>query len=310
MSLSAKSKTRVKQLLTGIHLVMIDDLWLTKDGHGNILTTTGGQVPMSIRFTDSNGYSFDNNYLLKGDKEFIFHKMCTAFGIDYTVTKLKDECGIDVVKADGTVVKATKPRKRGYIFIREVHDVDGTEIVKDEVTGVDVVNYYIFDYAPFMAGQKAPTRLGCPVDGKGADGDFIDYRQISSIEQQVHKQKLSKAERLELGKKVIADTKAKKEDVFTLEEEFVEPVVEEENAPAFDTPALVKEVKSALFPNEEFLNQPESPIFGQEEKVIDESSEESPQLFIEEDLFAETTPKETTKTEVKPNTEEEPWALE
>ena len=296
---------KVRQLYTGIHLVMIDDLWLTKNSAGEIISYPDGQTPLTVRFTDGKGYSFDNNYLLKGDKEFIFHKMCAAFGVDYSVTKLKDECGIDITKPDGTVVKATKPRRRGYIFIREVRDIDGTEVVKDEITRDEVVNYYIFDYAPFMAGQKAPNKKGCPVDGKGADGDFIDYRQI--------KKNMTKEERLAIGREIIAK---KPDDVFTLAEEYVEPtvtfstpsvdkititysddlVLEEdlpcrtENIPAFDVKAKVAEVKNALFPNEEFFNQPESPLFGLEKIInlqekVNDLEADKPEQFIEEELF-------------------------
>lgn len=175
MSLTTTAKTQLKQLKTGIHLVTITDASLAKDHTGQLILSNNGEKGICIKFTNGKNLSFENTYWIKGDKEWIFKKMCSAANIDASQPKFKAE-------AVG---------KRLYIFIREVHDVDGDEIVIDEVTMQPIVNYYIFQYSEYFDNGITPVVAGNPETNNGiASGDFIDYRQIDAIAKQLRKQRM------------------------------------------------------------------------------------------------------------------------
>ena len=207
MSSEIKAKTQLKQLRTGIHLVTITDAFLVKDNLGKPLKLPSGEVGLTIRFTNGKNFSFDNNYWIKGDREWIFKKMCAQAGINPANPKFKLE----------------STGKRLWIYIKEVHDIDGDQYICDEITGLPVINYYIFDYSMCDNPQNKPIKAGDPDKNNGeASGEFIDYRQISPTEKysRDNKENVSasddfnletapKAVRLEKAKEIIGTTAPK-----------------------------------------------------------------------------------------------------
>lgn len=204
MSSTVKAKTQLKQLRTGIHLVTITDTWLLKDAADKIVKSNEGEVGLVIRFTNGKNFSFDKTYWIQGSqkREWEFKKMCVQAGINPAAPKFKAE----------------STGKRLWIYIKEVHDIDGDQYIQDEVTGMPVINYYIFDYSMCDNPQNKPMRMGDPDTNNGeAKGDFLDYRQISDAEKFAmdNKDKVTlpenapKAERVKAAKEIMGNTLVK-----------------------------------------------------------------------------------------------------
>lgn len=225
MSLDTKAKTVLKQLKTGVHLVTITDTWLAKDNQDQIIKTKDNEIGVVIRFTNGKNFSYDKTFWIKGKREWEFVKMCAQAGINPAAKKFKEELGL--------IAESNKPTRRLWIFIKEVHDIDGEKYVQDEITGMPVVNYYIFDYSMCDNPKNKPLRKGDPErnNGEAAD-DFLSYRQITDAERatmnskgivtekiEASLQNAPKEVRMEKAKEIIGST-AKKSTVMVPNNEF------------------------------------------------------------------------------------------
>ena len=202
MSLETKAKTQLKQLLTGIHLVTITDVWLAKDNQGKPIKTAEGETGVTVRFTNGKNFSFDNTFWLKGSREWMFKKMCSQAGINPSAPQFKAE----------------SVGKRLWIYIKEVHDIDGDLYIQDDITGMPVINYYIFDYSMCDNPKNKPLRKGDPDTNNGeASDDFLGHRQISATQKLEKENKVQvtssasapKEQRIEKAKEIMGDTLVK-----------------------------------------------------------------------------------------------------
>jgi hypothetical protein len=169
MSLDVQTKTTIKQLKTGIHLVTIIDAELVKDKDKNIIKTPDGEIGILITFADGKNNKFQNAYWItppkyEGKKDWIFLKMTSAANININNTKFKAE----------------SKGKRLWIYIKEVHSINLDEPVCDELTGEPIINYYIFAYGACSDESIKPSMMGNPQTNGGiAAGSFLDYNQIT-----------------------------------------------------------------------------------------------------------------------------------
>ncbi len=345
----SKSDSKIKQLGTGIHLAEINNAWATKDHTGKPVITNANEMPITVQFIDGKGLLFEQGFFLQRElnetnkissqSTKAFRKMCDSFGINPANPNFKDECGL----TNGT----KNPRRRGYIFIKEVYDVNQEVMMKDEFTGEDIVNHYIFDFEPFRDGMDAPKKKGCPMDGKQASGDFLSYRQIDPIEVQLDKQK-----RIAKGKEIIKAVEKKSE--WDLDENIVKPLpvdkefeeryganmkdVEKEIAESknispdelglpevyinTNTEAMGIGETSTIKPNEEFWNITESKMQStQEGHTRDKNGFEfingkpiktappTEELFSEEEELFEEPVKEEVNNQPSATTDDDEWGI-
>ncbi len=162
IEMKAQSKTKLKQLKTGVHLVCITDAVIIKDKNQMPFVTEDGETGITIRFSTGNNLHFDVDYWLNGDRQSYFNKMCASAGINTENPKFRAE----------------SRGKRLWICIKEVHDIDGDKPVIDELTG-PAINYYLFDTIVCIDPNRKPVVKGNPDDNEGiASGVFLDYKQI------------------------------------------------------------------------------------------------------------------------------------
>lgn len=151
----SRSTQLLKELTTGVHLVILGGFTAVRNPDGTLKESETGEKLIQVRFTDGFNKHFDKQYWVKGKREFEFNKMMTCAGIDRSKPMPLKE------------MEATATGKRLWISIQEVHTIDGTE-------EVGVVDYQIFDYDPCLNPEKKPTKKGDPENNKGvAGGDFV-----------------------------------------------------------------------------------------------------------------------------------------
>jgi len=164
--MKTESKSKLRQLKSGVHLVCITDALIIKDSNQMPLITPDGETGITIRFSTGDNHHYDQDYWLNGNRQSYFNKMCASAKIDTTNPKFRAE----------------SKGKRLWICVKEVYDIDGDKIVTDELTGPSI-NYYMFDTIPCTDPLKKPVVKGNPDDNDGvASGVFLDYRdtQIDS----------------------------------------------------------------------------------------------------------------------------------
>lgn len=163
--MKVQAKTKLKQLKTGVHLVVITDAVLIKDHENMPFITPAGETGLTVRFSDGANNHFDQDYWLNGDRQHFFDKMAATANIDTSNPQFKAE-------AKG---------KRLWICIKEVHEIDGDQPVTD-ITG-PVINYYMFDTIPCLDPNKKPVVKGDPAENDGMpSGAFLDYKQVPKFE--------------------------------------------------------------------------------------------------------------------------------
>ncbi len=317
MSLSTQPKPLTKELKTGIHLILLVNAWETIDVSGNRIHTHENESPLTIQFMDGKGKIYENDYLIQKEdmperqlshiSTKAFKKLCLVMDIDLENPKFKTECGL--------TKSSVKPKRRGYIFIREVHDIDGDVTLKD-VNGNEIVNYWIFDYAPFVEGKDKPVRIGDPETSGGiASGDFIDYRQINPIEKKV--QEMTAQEKIALGKKLIAKTMNKSEWDLDAELPEVKPLpidpefearyganmsdaMEESKVPPTQE-EFIEEVKAHK--TEQLIQEVKKEVVKQANEFVEAKKTTIPDSLFAEEIFGEeTTPAATEKKAGDDNT--------
>lgn len=224
MSLSTEVKVVRKDLKTGVHLVTIVGGQLVKGHDKQPIVTKDGEVGLTVRFANSKKEAFDKVFWLKGKREKEFNKMLNAAQVRLETKNFN-------VDAKG---------HRLWIYIREVYDIIDDEILVDEITGEQVVNYYIFDYSPAINPENRPAVMGDPETNGGiAGGKFIDYRQVKELE----------------GVKKKSEVKEK---------------VSDDNFPLDGNPLAEKKPESAIQPNSDFgKERSEEKVSSQEEDDID-----------------------------------------
>lgn len=164
---NAQVKKRVTELRTGVHLVSIDEIKHVKDMEGKWKTLPSGEKLIVVIFKDKENHKYEQTYYLKGDREYHWKKMCMIAKVN-----------LDRVKETGKL-KPEALGKRLWLAIKEVHDIDGTEALIDDLTDMPVINYYVFNVIDASNPENRPSILGDPHKNKGVPSDeFIDYRQI------------------------------------------------------------------------------------------------------------------------------------
>lgn len=159
----SRSTQTLKELTTGVHLVILGGFTAVRNPDGTPKVSDSGEKGIIVRFIDGFNKSFDKTFWVLGSREFEFNKMLVAAGIDKSQYKSFSE-----------IAKAAT-NKRIWISIQEIHTVDG----ENEIGEID---YRIFDYDPCLNPEKKPTKKGDPASNpKGiASGDFLSYRQIKN----------------------------------------------------------------------------------------------------------------------------------
>jgi len=172
-------KKRTTELTTGIHLVSIIDAGIVKGPDGKPKVTESGEIGIMITFADGKNHIFQQIYYTKGEREYFFKKMCASANID-----------LDEVAKTGKF-KAEARGKRVWIYIKEVWDIDGVDVVKHDVTGQPIITYYVFETSFVGNVDNRPAMKGDPAKNNGTPSDkFIEYRQIyktpPTLEEKAH----------------------------------------------------------------------------------------------------------------------------
>jgi hypothetical protein len=156
-------KKRISMIKTGVHLVMISDLFYLKGADGKPIANTTGQLTMAVQFKNDKNEVHEQHYLLDGDwRQEQFNKMLNAAQLNTNEQlKKKDAVG-----------------KRLWIAIKEIHFVnDDVVVMEDDKPKID---YYIFRTCPFIENGRKPAIVGDPADADGyASGAFLDYKNVS-----------------------------------------------------------------------------------------------------------------------------------
>ena len=166
MGLSIEAKGRLIQLVTGVHLVTVPEkgvVYVT-DKNNVPVVTESGEVGVRFRLMDNDGKIFEQDYWLKGNREWIFNDFCKAAKIDPNTEKIRNE----------------SKGKRCWICVKEIWKVNGEETVMDPLTGQPDLTYQIFKFIPFDDSGKKPVVPGDPELNKGqALEPFVDYIDVS-----------------------------------------------------------------------------------------------------------------------------------
>lgn len=164
MSLEAERKTPLKsEMKTGQHLAIISGIKMYIDSNKEPIIRNE-EMGIVITFTNGKNEHHEQIYWIgKGNdgNEKYFTKMCIDAGIDMSVTPIakKDAIG-----------------KRLFIAIREVYTLVNGE-VKTDITGADIIEYFIFHTSVCDDPDKMPFIAGDPNKNMGqAMGEFIAYK--------------------------------------------------------------------------------------------------------------------------------------
>lgn len=166
MGIANEVKGRMVQLTTGVHLITVPEkgVVMIKDKDGNPIVTESGEMGIRFRLMDIDGKIFDQDFWLRGNRQFVFDDFCKAAKIDQTVEKIRNEA----------------KDKRCWIAIKEVWKINGTDVVNDPLTGEPDLSYQIFKFLPFDDSGKKPIVVGDPELNKGQAGEaFVDYIDVS-----------------------------------------------------------------------------------------------------------------------------------
>jgi len=171
----SRSTQQLKELTTGVHLVIIGGFTAVKNPDGSLKESKTGKKLIQVRFTDNFNKSFDKQYWVKGSREFEFNKIMTCVGIDRTKYSTFKEMIAEALN------------KRLWLCIQEVSLIDGEDIIE--------TYNQIFDYEPCINPEKKPVKKGDPANHpKGIpQGDFITCKQINFPKQiEIEQEKKSK----------------------------------------------------------------------------------------------------------------------
>ena len=167
MSLSPlPTRQRHSEIKTGLHLLLIADMFLLKNASKELLKVDGHPA-IVVKFQDSKSKIHEQMYVIdNATKSKYFDNMLRA---------------AQVPMEDGkTPKKSDAVNRRLWCAIQEVHLVDNDRQVLNEITHEPVIEYQIFKVYPFIDGAKKPAIKGNPEDNSGiASGDFVVYRNIS-----------------------------------------------------------------------------------------------------------------------------------
>jgi hypothetical protein len=170
----SRSTQQLKELTTGVHLVILGGFLAVKNPDGSLKESETGEKLIQVRFTDGFNKSFDKQYWVKGNREHEFNKMISCAGLD----RSKFATFKDLANAATGL--------RIWISIREVYEIDGENEIGEK-------EYQIFDYDPCLNPEKKPTKKGDPANGQ-AGGDFIACKQIKKTLADVSYNGMSKEE--------------------------------------------------------------------------------------------------------------------
>lgn len=212
----SRSTQQLKEITTGIHLVILGGFTAVKNPDGTLKESETGEKLIQVRFTNGHNKHFDKQYWVKGAREHEFNKMITCAGIDR--------------KKYGTFkeIASAATGVRLWIYIREIYEINGEECG-------DIMDYQIFDYSPCLNPEKKPLRKGDPEDNKGvAGGDFISYwhTKESFGQSTVHKMIEEKQEKatksiedlVEAAEEVLAPVKIDKKEVIAQARQMIAKV--------------------------------------------------------------------------------------
>lgn len=193
MSRSTEQKypERITDLKTGSHLVMIKNL--------SYLKIQMDKFPvMSVLFENDKNEVYEHWFVLDNDwRQEVFQKLLVTIG---------------ALLKEGQPTKEDILGKRLYLFIKEVHHINDDTPIVDE--NGPVIEYFMFNFAPFINGMKKPKTPGDPADDNGIpSGKFINYKNLSlqqkgKTEEEVIDEQVIAAEylknhpKVEMGKKV------------------------------------------------------------------------------------------------------------
>jgi len=169
MGFNQEIMKKEEQLQTGVHLVTITEASILKDADKNPVVTPSGDTCLVIKFSDSYCKTIEQTYYIGGDKEWLFKKMCAHAEID-----------LEKVAQTGKF-KAEAVGKRLWLFVKELHDIDGEDHVLDETTGQPVIHYLVFGSMVCSNPENRPNIKGDPKNNGGEPYDeFIGYRQVDN----------------------------------------------------------------------------------------------------------------------------------
>lgn len=172
MGLQVEAKGRTIQLTTGVHLITIPEkksVVMIKDKDNVPIVTEKGEMGIRVRMIGDEGKIFDQDFWLKGDREWFFLEFCKA-------AKINPDAEFIIKEAAG---------RRCWICIKEIWKINGTETILDPLTGEPDLSYQIFKFLPFDDSGKKPVVPGDPELNKGqALEPFVDYIDIKGIKPQ------------------------------------------------------------------------------------------------------------------------------
>jgi len=169
MSLEAEKSKRISEITAGVHLVTILSMKRLLDSNKNQVIKDGEMAIIITFATGDNRRHEQVYYLGKGNegRERYFTSMCLDAGVDMSKTPLEKK---DVIG------------KRLWIAIKEVFTlINGGEDVLKDITGAEVIEYFVFQTAPVFDPERAPTWKGDPAKNDGNAMDlFVGYKDEGS----------------------------------------------------------------------------------------------------------------------------------
>lgn len=160
---SIQSKTRRSELKTGVHEVVIHDMFYLRNASKEI-QKIDGFVAIVVRFVGPKKSIHDNLYIIDGGyRQKYFQKLLVDAGV--------------VVVEGQSPKKEEIVGKKLFIAIQEVHHVNDDKAVLED--GEPVIEYHIFKTMPIA--KDKPKLTGDPENNHGFPMDqFVTYKNMSS----------------------------------------------------------------------------------------------------------------------------------
>lgn len=171
MSLFAEKKKVLQEIKAGVHLVTIMSIKRLLD-HGKNQVVKDGEIGVTIQFATGHNHRHEQVYWIgkgKQGREKYFTSMCIDAGVDMSQSQMSTKAVIG---------------KTLWIAVKEIYTLknDGSEVLKNEVTGEDVMEHFIFKTAPVYDPDRPPTWPGDPAKNEGrAMDDFLGYKYDGQV---------------------------------------------------------------------------------------------------------------------------------
>ena len=161
-----KTRKKVSEIKTGVHLVVISDMLMLRNANKELLMIDGFPAIIVV-FKDGQNNSHEQMYIMDGDfRQKYFQNMLRAAQVAILPGK--------------TPKKSEAVGKRLWVGVQECHYINDDQPVTNP-DGTDVIDYYVFKVYPITDSGIKPNVKGDPEKNNGIASDmFVTYKNVSN----------------------------------------------------------------------------------------------------------------------------------